>query len=263
MTDIRPELFKELTSSGLVGREVRWLLEQFCPTGDPATRSLVERAASRRRAGEPLQYILGHWPFRNLDLDIDERVLIPRPETEQLVSLALGDLTHRDLVTPLIVDLGCGSGAIGLSLLVELEQRGALATLIGVDRSKSALTVARHNAVKHHVTRVSFLESCWFDAVDESLRRRVDLVVANPPYVGESTFEGLDPILRYEPREALVAADARGIEGFADLLTIIQNAPQWLSMSGTLICEHGEDQGTQCRDLAHESGRKPCGREVN
>ncbi len=105
-----------MVATGLEPREARWLVEEFVPAGDSDARAALAAAAARRRAGEPLQYIIGHWPFRSLDLDVDARALIPRPETEELVEVALGELAAHSVATPLIVDLGTGSGAIGLSL---------------------------------------------------------------------------------------------------------------------------------------------------
>jgi len=143
----------------------------------------------------------------------------------------------------MILDLGCGSGAIGLALLDELGGRGVMATLLAVDASPDALAVARRNALKHDLRAVSFVQSSWFDAVDELLRGRIDLIVANPPYVGEDEFVQLDPVLGYEPRVALVAADASGVAGFSDVETIIKESPAWLSPAGVLVCEHGNEHG--------------------
>jgi release factor glutamine methyltransferase len=183
--------------------------------------------------------VLGHWPFRSLDLDLDPRVLIPRPETEELVGHAFDELMQRRLPEPLIVDLGCGSGAIGLSLLYELRQMGVRATLVAVDSSSDALDVTRANAAKHDLDGVTTVQSSWFEALDESLRGRVDLIVANPPYVGAAEFATLDPILGYEPFAALVAEDTARAEGFLDLEVIIGESLPWLVANGLLICEHG------------------------
>ena len=185
-----------------------------------------------------MQYIIGHWPFRSLDLDVDERALIPRPETEELVDVALVELATRDVAAPLIVDLGCGSGAIGLSLLDELRQRGVGATLVAVDESLDALALARRNALKHHLHAVSFVHSSWFESLDQSLRADVDLVVANPPYVGDVEYDVLDPVVRHEPRGALVSPDANGVPGFADVAAIIRESPSWLAAGGVLVLEH-------------------------
>ncbi|HVB71417.1 MAG TPA: HemK family protein methyltransferase, partial [Acidimicrobiales bacterium] len=197
MTDARPALIDELVASGLERREARWLVEEFVPGGDGSARDALAAAARRRLAGEPLQYVVGHWPFRGLDLDLDPRVLIPRPETEGLVDHALAALARGASPAPLILDMGCGSGAIGLALVSELGARGVSATLVGVDQSRDALDVARRNAAKHHVASASFVRSSWFDDLDPSLAGRCDLVVANPPYVGAAELVNLDAVLSY------------------------------------------------------------------
>jgi len=136
------------------------------------------------------------------------------------------------------MDLGCGSGAIGLALLGELAQRGVAATLVGVDESDDALVVARANALKHDLQDARFVRSSWFDDVDEALRGRIDLIVANPPYVGADEFEHLDAVLRHEPLGAIISNDSGGVVGFEDLATIIASAPGWLAAKGVLVCEH-------------------------
>jgi release factor glutamine methyltransferase len=136
------------------------------------------------------------------------------------------------------MDLGTGSGAIGLSLAFELAERGIHASVICVDESTDALTVAKRNALKHRLLSVSFVHSSWYDGLDTSLEGQFDLIVANPPYVGEDEFVTLDPILLHEPKTAIVAEEAEGTEGFSDLAVIISNAPRWLTPSGALLCEH-------------------------
>jgi release factor glutamine methyltransferase len=254
VTDVNAEFVAELVAAGVERREARWLVEEFVPGGDPDAATALRHAAARRLNGEPLQYIIGHWPFRTLDLDVDERVLIPRPETEELVDVALKELAASGASAPVIVDLGTGSGAIGLSLLAELAERGVAASLVAVDESPDALDVARRNALKHHLHAASFVHSSWFRALDGSLRGRIDLIVANPPYVGEAEFETLDPVLRHEPYDALVAGDARGVAGFSDLETIISEAPTWLSANGVLICEHADIHREAASELALSVG---------
>ncbi len=242
----------ELVALGLERHEARWLTQEFAdPSG--ADHAALLAAAQRRRAGEPLQYVIGHWPFRALDLDVDPRVLIPRPETEELVAVALGELVDGP-GAPLILDLGCGSGALGLSVLDELRSRGVVATLVAVDESRDALDVARANARKHALHTVSFVTSSWFDALDHSLRGRFDLIVANPPYVGALEMQDLDPVLGHEPRGALVSPDADGVVGFADLGIIVREARGWLRPGGSLVVEHGAAQREALVALARARG---------
>jgi release factor glutamine methyltransferase len=236
--DANSYLVTELIHVGLNRREARWLVEEFSPK-DHEGITAMRAAAQRRLEGEPIQYVLGHWPFRSLDLDLDARVLIPRPETEELVGLAFDELMKRRLKEPFIVDLGCGSGAIGLSLLFELRQLGVRARLVAVDSSPDALDVTRANATKHGLDDVTTVQSSWFDDLDPWLRGSVDMIVANPPYVGGAEFATLDPVLGYEPFAALVSGDTDHADGFSDLQEIIGQACPWLVANGLLICEHG------------------------
>jgi release factor glutamine methyltransferase len=252
VTDVNAQLVSALVESGIDRREARWLVEEFALANESTPE--LERAAERRRTGEPLQYVLGHWPFRNLDLVVDDRALIPRPETEELVGVALKELAKSGAAAPLVVDLGCGTGAIGLSILDELRSVGVVATLVAVDESDDALALAKENARRQGLMNVSFVKSSWFEDLDVSLRDRIDLVVANPPYVSENEFEDLDPVLRYEPYGAIVAPDVDGVEGFADLEVIIRESYEWLRPGGALICEHANTHRAAVTSLAAATG---------
>ena len=254
MTDVNFERVAELVGLGLERREARWLVEEFAVPGDAGLSVGLRRAAQRRLEGEPLQYVIGHWPFRSLDLDVDERVLVPRPETEELVDVALGELLASGSLSPLVLDLGCGSGAIGLAVLEELRRRAVDATLVAVDVSPDALAVARANARKHELGAVSFVESSWFDQLDPAMCGVVDLIVANPPYVGQSEWADLDPVLAYEPRGALVSPDEDGVAGFSDLARIVRGANEWLRPGGSLVLEHGHSHRPALVSLASERG---------
>ncbi|HEY5438832.1 MAG TPA: peptide chain release factor N(5)-glutamine methyltransferase [Acidimicrobiales bacterium] len=254
MTAVNSYLVTELIGAGLNRREARWLVEEYMPDGDREAITALRQAAQRRLNGEPLQYIFGHWPFRSLDLDVDPRVLIPRPESEELVGVALAELAASATTAPVILDLGCGSGAIGLALLHELNVRGVGASVICVDESSDALVVAKRNAQKHELTAVSFVHSSWFDGLDLSLRGRIDLIVANPPYIGAEQFATLDPVLAYEPIGALVAPDASGVSGFSDIEEIVGGAAPWLVENGLLICEHGDMHRIAAMDSARDAG---------
>ncbi|CAN5483649.1 peptide chain release factor N(5)-glutamine methyltransferase [soil metagenome] len=200
----------------------------------PTQRGLgvVDAMVARRAAGEPLQYVLGRWGFRSLDLFVDRRVLIPRPETEVVVDVALGELRragaeHRPV---LVADLGTGSGAIALSLAAEVRT----ATVWGTDRSADALAVARANlaGLGRPGHRVRLSEGDWFAALPADLAGELDLVVANPPYVADG--EALPPeVAEWEPQQALVA----GPTGAEDLARITAEAPRWLRSGGALVLE--------------------------
>ena len=209
---------------------------------------LAPALAERRRAGEPLQYVLGRWPFRSIELAVDPRVLIPRPETEQVVGVALRELERVPSDSQdhtVCVDLGTGSGAIALSLAVEGAASRPGLEIWATDASTAALEVARTNLADLARTdpaaagRVRLAEGRWFEALPSSLVGRVDLLVSNPPYVTESEYPALDPTVRlWEPKEALVAgSDDAGVPGMAAIAAIISGAPRWLAPHGAMVME--------------------------
>ncbi len=227
----------------------------------PAVIAAARAMAGRRAAGEPLQYVLGHWPFRSLDLLVDRRVLIPRPETEQVVEVALAEARRltgdHGLV---IVDAGTGSGAIALSLAEELGVESA-SSVWAVDASADALEVAAANLetvrVQHRAAwpRVALLESDWLGALPAELRGRVDLVVANPPYVSEEEWPQLDPVVQSEPRSALVAGAASdGTPGLADVEELLLQSLDWLARPGTVVLELAPHQAGAASVLASRVG---------
>lgn len=203
--------------------------------------------SARCRRGEPLQYVLGRWAFRRLDLMVDRRVLIPRPETELLVEFALG-LMGPSPEPVLCADLGCGSGAIGLSLAAELP---AVRQVWLTDVSADALDVARANAggLGMAAASVRFARGSWFDALPADLRGQFDLMCSNPPYVG--VHDEIEPIVAdWEPATALYAGD----DGLDSLRVIVAEAPNWLVAGGWLLCEIGDVQGPLVRELFRSSG---------
>jgi release factor glutamine methyltransferase len=191
---------------------------------------------ARRLAGTPLQYLEGSAAFGPLDLIVDDRVLIPRPETEQLWELASGLIA-----TPLvIIDLGTGSGALALAL----KTAHPAARVVGVDRSADALEVARLNGERLGIA-VEWRHGDLWDALDETWEGRIDLVVSNPPYLSEDEWELLPDDVKREPREALVA----GPTGLEVLERIAGGAARRLAPGGRVACEIGETQGAACRRL--------------
>lgn len=206
------------------------------PVGERAVAA-VDRMVARRAAGEPLQYVLGRWGFRRLDLAVDARVLIPRPETEQLVEVALAhvDRLAADRRPVCVVDLGTGSGAIGLSIADERVSAEVWLT----DRSAAALAVASANVagLGRAGARVRVVEGDWFDALDDSMRGAVDVIVSNPPYVPAD--EELPTVVAdWEPADALFA----GSDGLDDLRQIVAGAAEWLAPGGALAVELGPQQ---------------------
>lgn len=202
----------------------------------------------RRAAGEPLQYVLGRWGFRKLDLFVDRRVLIPRPETEQVVEHAL--VEARRLPRPLVaVDLGTGSGAIGLSLAVELDSE---VEVWATDRSPDALAVARANLTgvgSFAAQRVRLVEGDWYAALPSTLRGRVGLIVSNPPYVAPG--DELPPeVADWEPEGALIA----GPTGLEDVARILADAPAWLARPGVVVIEIAPHQSGSASQLARDAG---------
>ena len=220
---------------------------------EPVTDRMVahlEHMLARLEAGEPLQYVLGRWGFRRLDLAVDHRVLIPRPETEQLAEVAIGlardGLADSGSVT--IVDLGTGSGAIGLALADELPLDGVAIWL--TDVSTDALDVARANlaGIGRRAANVRVAEGSWFKALPEELRAEV--IVSNPPYVAEGSSDVEEIVTHWEPTEALFA----GADGLDDLRAIITGAPARLQPGGWLVLEIGHDQGSAVAELCRSVG---------
>jgi release factor glutamine methyltransferase len=241
----------------------------------PSASLLTETLVTRRQAGEPLQYVLGTWSFRTLELAVDGRVLIPRPETEQLVEVALTELTRvmagrvgTGMLNrpPRAVDLGTGSGAIALSLAVEGGSRHAGLEVWATDSSPDALDVARANLEAVSASfpeddrallgRVSWGQGRWFAALPTDLVGSIDLVVSNPPYVSAAEFPDLDPVVRdWEPPGALVAGPGSdGSGGLADVETIIAGAPRWLSGDGALVVELAPHQADPATAMARRRG---------
>lgn len=212
------------------------------------TVAFVEMMVERRRLGEPLQYVLGIWGFRRLDLVVDRRVLIPRPETESVVEVALAELRRLHPDRPVAVDLGTGSGAIALSVALEVPR----ALVWGTDRSEEALAVARANLSgmgSRVATRVRLAAGDWFDALPADLQGEVDLVVSNPPYVGAEEALPAE-VADWEPTGALVA----GPTGLEDVARILAAAPRWLRRPGAVVVEIAPHQAERAAELAVEAG---------
>jgi release factor glutamine methyltransferase len=241
--------------------QARWICETACgldgdeflaELDEPATQRMVaqlDAMIARYRAGEPLAYVLGHWSFRTIELMVDRRVLIPRPETEVVAGRAL-DLARSFTERRRVVDLGTGSGAIGLSLAAELPLTGTEVWL--TDYSTDAVDVARANAVGlgRAATNVRVCHGSWFDALPVDVRGEIDVVVSNPPYIANGDPEVAESVLEYEPHTALFAGD----DGLDDVRTIARDARNWLRSGGWLVMEIGYRQGDAVKALLEGFG---------
>jgi release factor glutamine methyltransferase len=250
----RAALVDELAAHLGARHEARFIVDEVLageheagPRPDEVPGPAVEAAramAARRAAGEPLQYVFGHWPFRALDLTVTPQVLIPRPETEQVVEVALAELRALGVADPVVVDAGTGSGAIALALATEVPGAAVWAT----DLSAEALAVATANLarVRHAAAPradVTFVEGSWLEPLPPPLRGTVNLVVANPPYVAESEWSGLPAQVRAEPRVALVAPDGPdGTPGLACVEAVLEQARAWLTLPGVVVIELAPQQ---------------------
>ena len=201
----------------------------------------------QRCEGQPIAYLTGEWEFWSLPLKVNTSTLIPRPETECLVELALEKCSAKHAV---VADLGTGSGAIALALASERYSWSVLAT----DASAEALEVARANAETLGLGNIEFLLSNWFSNLPD---KQFDLIISNPPYIDE-----LDPaleasVINWEPRQALIS----GLKGMADLEIIIGQAKYFLKAGAWLLVEHGYNQGEAVAQLFQQGGYKKINTE--
>jgi release factor glutamine methyltransferase len=226
-----------------LGRDRAFLITHADEGLTEAQASDFRACVERRAAGEPFQYIAGRQEFYGLEFEVGPDVLIPRPETELLVEVALKLL--KDLDAPLVCDVGTGSGCIAVTLLHERKDAHGFA----LDLSRAALAVAARNAARHGVAeRLQLLASDCFDALrdDEHLELRFDLVASNPPYIAESDLEGLQKEVReHEPRVALTP----GGDGLAVIRRLLTEAPRFLKSGGHLLIEIGFEQHEQVAAL--------------
>lgn len=195
----------------------------------------IDKIIEARNSGEPIAYALGHSNFYGVELNVDERVLIPRSETEIVVEKAINILKEHEYKPQMAIDVGTGSGAIAIALAGKIMNL----KVIAVDISKDALDLAQNNYEtfeRDQVTdsTVTFLQSNCFEAFDESLKANFDLIISNPPYIGEDEIDSLEKTVHeFEPHAALFADD----EGYAIYETIINEAQSWLKPDGTLVLE--------------------------
>ena len=248
-----PTVRQALARSGLVpvdaqvllshalGRDRAWLAAHRDDALPPGQADAFFMLAQRRRAGEPVAYLTGVREFWGLPLRVTPAVLIPRPETETLVELALEWLPRAG--APRVLDLGTGSGAIALAIARERPDAQVLAT----DASPEALAVALDNRDRLGIRNATFAESDWYAAVVDAT---FDLVVSNPPYVALADPHLGEGDLRFEPASALVS----GVDGLAALRGIVAGARAHLAPGGALAVEHGYDQSERVQALFREAG---------
>ncbi len=230
----------ELLLAAVLGKPRSYL--RTWPEHEPSAEQLAAFAAllERRRAGEPVAYILGHQGFWSLDLEVAPHTLIPRPDTELLVETAL----QLAPATPQrVLDLGTGSGAIALALASE---RGGW-QVIGVDRIAEAVALAERNRQRLKLGNAEFRQSSWFDGL---AGERFGLILSNPPYIAADDRHLGEGDVRFEPLSALVA----GVDGLDDIRQIIAQAPRHLQAGGWLLLEHGYDQAEAVRELLDAAG---------
>ena len=242
-----------LALSGLIPFEAKILLTHvlgcdrawLAAHGDAQlTREQVktfEALARRRRDGEPVAYLTGRREFFGLDLEVTPDVLIPRPETELLVEQAL--LWIGTDAPAHLLDLGCGSGAVALAIAHERP----LVRVLGVDVAPAAVELAQRNATRLDIKNVAFVVADWFDGVPSE---KFEVIVGNPPYVGEDDPHLEAGDLRFEPPVALTP----GHDALAAIRTIIDAAPEYLVSHGALALEHGHDQSQSTQALLSSAG---------
>lgn len=231
----------ELLLLHVLGKPRSWLFAHATDPVETGDVAAFHALLARRVAGEPVAYLLGHRGFWTLDLAVSPATLIPRPETELLVELALARLPVDTALA--VADLGTGSGAIALALASERPQVDVTAT----DLSAAALDMARGNAARNGLARVRFVQGAWFAPLQGM---RFDLIASNPPYIASNDPHLQQGDLRHEPATAL----ASGIDGLDDIRLIVADAGAHLLPGGWLLIEHGWDQGAAIRALFEHGG---------
>ena len=235
-----PELDLQLLLCHALDRSSAWLVTWPERIPEAAQQAHFDALLERRIAGEPIAYLLGTQGFWSLDLQVSNATLIPRPETEMLVEMAL-KLNLPSHVQAL--DLGTGSGAIALALASERPEWHFTA----VDSQASALAIAEHNRSRYGLQNVEFCCGDWYAPV---AAKRFELIVSNPPYIDPLDDHLQRGDVRYEPRSALVSSGA----GLDDLRHIVGRAPAFLARSGWLLTEHGFGQAAEVRELFAQAG---------
>lgn len=232
---------RELLLAEALGRSRGWLYAHPEAAVPAPAQARFEALLARRQAGEPVAYLLGRQGFWSLELEVGPATLIPRPETECLVELALARLPAGQPLR--VADLGTGSGAIALALARERPQ----ARIVATDASVAALAVARRNAERLGLGRVEFRQGDWLAPL---CGERFDLIASNPPYIEAGDPHLTQGDLRFEPPAAL----ASGADGLDAIRVIVRDAGRHLHPGGWLLLEHGWNQGPAVRVLLEDAG---------
>lgn len=235
----------KLLLAHIIGHPRTWLLAHLETPLIPPQLDSAKEAFAQLQAGIPLPYILGHWEFFGLDLNISNDVLIPRPETELLVENAIRWLNNHPEERS-VADIGTGSGAIAISIAVNVPNAKILAT----DISSNALQVAKGNAEKFNVqNRIEFVECDLLPRQSKIVNHKsqINLLCANLPYIPTNTLHGL-PIYKKEPTLALDGGED-GLDLYRKLFSV---APKWLASKGLLLCEIEATQGQKALNLAKD-----------
>lgn len=234
--------------ASLTGQPLTWFMAHGDDPANPNTATRFQTLAERRRAGEPLAYLLGQQEFYGRPFTVSPAVLIPRADTETLVETALEQLLllrqQRRTVPLSLLELGTGSGIIAITLALEAPDTGVHA----VERSPEALAMAQQNAKALGAHRIHWHAGSWWQALASP--RRFDLIVSNPPYIAAHDHHLQQGDLRFEPPQALAA----GPDGLDDLRIIIGGAPAHLNPGGWLLLEHGYDQEAPVQALLRDAG---------
>ena len=235
-----PRLDAELLLAQALGKSRSYLHTWPERELDAPQLERYQASLARRQAGEPVAYILGRQGFWNLELEVAQHTLIPRPDTELLVETALALLPAT---LQRVLDLGTGSGAIALALACERPGW----QVMGVDRIAEAVLLAERNRIRLKLGNARFVESHWFSCL---AGQRYQLIVSNPPYIRADDRHLAQGDVRFEPSSALVA----GADGLDDIRLIIQQAPDYLDAGGWLLLEHGFDQADAVCELLRAHG---------
>ena len=234
--------------ASLTGQPLTWFMAHGDDPADPDIATRFQTLAKRRRAGEPLAYLLGQQEFYGRPFAVSPAVLIPRADTETLVETALEQLLllrqQRRAVPLSLLELGTGSGIIAITLALEAPDT----VVHAVERSPGALAVARQNAKALGADHIHWHAGSWWQAL--ACPRRFDLIVSNPPYIAANDHHLQQGDLRFEPPQALAA----GPDGLDDLRIIIGGAPAHLNPGGWLLLEHGYDQEAPVQALLRNAG---------